>query len=77
MPDDAVTPDYLCDNIWIVGDADEVTAKLQAMIDATGGFGSLLLMGHEWQPREPWENTMRLFMEQVLPRLKTPAPLPA
>jgi alkanesulfonate monooxygenase SsuD/methylene tetrahydromethanopterin reductase-like flavin-dependent oxidoreductase (luciferase family) len=77
MPDEAVTPEYLCDNIWIVGDADEVAAKLQNVIDMTGGFGSLLLMGHEWQPREKWQDSKRLFMEEVVPRLKTPQAVPA
>lgn len=69
MPDEDVTPEYLCDNIWIVGDADEVTAKLRNVIEQTGGFGSLLLMGHEWQPREKWERSMRLFVDEVAPRL--------
>ena len=29
MPDDAVTLDYLCENLWIVGDVAEVTQKLR------------------------------------------------
>ena len=34
-----------------------------------GGFGALLVIGHEWQPREPWVRSMTLLREQVLPRL--------
>jgi alkanesulfonate monooxygenase SsuD/methylene tetrahydromethanopterin reductase-like flavin-dependent oxidoreductase (luciferase family) len=77
MPDDDVTPEYLRDNIWIVGDPDSVAAQLQEVIDRTGGFGTLLLMGHEWQPRERWENSMRLFVNEVMPRLKTDAAVAA
>jgi alkanesulfonate monooxygenase SsuD/methylene tetrahydromethanopterin reductase-like flavin-dependent oxidoreductase (luciferase family) len=73
MSDAEVTPDYLCDNIWIVGDPEEVAAKLQHVVDATGGFGSLLLQGHEWRPREQWEHSMRLFVDEVVPRLREPS----
>ncbi|MGH7319221.1 MAG: LLM class flavin-dependent oxidoreductase [Candidatus Rokuibacteriota bacterium] len=69
MPDEAVTVDYLLDHIWIVGDPDEVTRKLRELRDAVGGFGTLLVIGHEWEPREAWERSMRLLVEHVLPRL--------
>ncbi len=77
MSDADVTTEYLCDNIWIVGDPDAVTRQLQEVIDRTGGFGTLLLMGHEWQPRDKWERSMRLFMQEVLPRLQTTAAVTA
>jgi alkanesulfonate monooxygenase SsuD/methylene tetrahydromethanopterin reductase-like flavin-dependent oxidoreductase (luciferase family) len=69
MPDDRVTPEYLLDNIWIVGDPDEVTDKLQKLKREVGGFGGLLAIGHEWQPREPWLNSMTLLRDRVLPHL--------
>ena len=69
MPDDRVTPEYLLDNIWIVGDADEVTDKLQKLKREVGGFGGLLVIGHEWQPREAWLNSMTMLHDRVLPHL--------
>jgi alkanesulfonate monooxygenase SsuD/methylene tetrahydromethanopterin reductase-like flavin-dependent oxidoreductase (luciferase family) len=69
MPDGAVTIPYLLDHIWIVGDPDEVAAKLRRLAEAVGGFGTLLVIGHEWEPREAWERSMRLLVERVLPRL--------
>jgi alkanesulfonate monooxygenase SsuD/methylene tetrahydromethanopterin reductase-like flavin-dependent oxidoreductase (luciferase family) len=75
MPDEAVTPEYLLDNIWLVGDPDSVAAQLQEVVDRTGGFGTLLLMGHEWQPREKWERSMQLFMQEVVPRLRIAEPV--
>jgi alkanesulfonate monooxygenase SsuD/methylene tetrahydromethanopterin reductase-like flavin-dependent oxidoreductase (luciferase family) len=69
MPDEAVTPEYLVDNLWIVGDVDEVTAKLQRLYDDLGGFGTLLVIGHEWAPGPGWARSMELLARGVLPRL--------
>ncbi|HXG15953.1 MAG TPA: LLM class flavin-dependent oxidoreductase [Calidithermus sp.] len=69
MPDSAVTPEYLADHIWIVGDPDTVVARLKALDEEVGGFGTLLVIAHEWQPRAAWERSMRLLVEEVLPRL--------
>lgn len=69
MPDDGVTIEYLLDNIWIVGDVDEVTAKLRRLYDDVGGFGTLLAIGHEWEPADRWERSMRLLAQEVMPRL--------
>jgi alkanesulfonate monooxygenase SsuD/methylene tetrahydromethanopterin reductase-like flavin-dependent oxidoreductase (luciferase family) len=69
MADSDVTVEYLYDNIWIVGDVDQVTAKLRQLHADVGDFGTLLLMGHEWQPQEKWQRSMRLFVEEVMPRL--------
>jgi alkanesulfonate monooxygenase SsuD/methylene tetrahydromethanopterin reductase-like flavin-dependent oxidoreductase (luciferase family) len=73
MPDSHVTPEYLVDNIWIVGSPDDVTEKLQTLYDDVGGFGVLLAMGHEWQPEEQWVNSMTMLAQEVLPRLPQPA----
>ena len=69
MPDDAVTLDYLLENVWIVGDAAEVTGKLRKLHDDVGGFGTLLVMGHEWQQTGYWERSMERLMYKVLPQL--------
>ncbi|MGH7263351.1 MAG: LLM class flavin-dependent oxidoreductase [Candidatus Rokuibacteriota bacterium] len=69
MPDAEVTLEYLADHIWIVGDPDEAAAKLRRLRDEVGGFGTLLVIGHEWEPREAWTRSMRLLVDEVLPRL--------
>ena len=48
---------------------DEVTDKLLELKREVGGFGGLLVIGHEWQPREPWLNSMTLLHDRVLPQL--------
>lgn len=69
MADSDITPEYLVDNIWVVGSPDEVAEKLSDMHEEVGGFGVLLAMGHEWQPRERWLNSMTVLAEEVVPRL--------
>jgi alkanesulfonate monooxygenase SsuD/methylene tetrahydromethanopterin reductase-like flavin-dependent oxidoreductase (luciferase family) len=73
MADSDVTPEYLVDNVWIVGSPDDVTRKLQDLHDQVGGFGVLLAMGHEWQPKEKWVNSMTVLAKEVMPRLPSVA----
>ncbi len=69
MPDSDVTLEYLLENVWIVGSPDDVVQKIQDIYEEVGGFGVLLAMGHEWEPREPSLHSMKLLKEEVLPRL--------
>jgi alkanesulfonate monooxygenase SsuD/methylene tetrahydromethanopterin reductase-like flavin-dependent oxidoreductase (luciferase family) len=69
MPDSAVTLDYLCDTIWLVGSPETVAARIAALHEAVGGFGFLLAIAHEWRPRPGWERSMRLLHDEVLPRV--------
>ncbi len=69
MPDSDVTAEYLMDALWIVGSPDEVADKLRRLYEDVGGFGVLLAMGHEWQPKEKWVNSMTLLKQEVMPRL--------
>jgi alkanesulfonate monooxygenase SsuD/methylene tetrahydromethanopterin reductase-like flavin-dependent oxidoreductase (luciferase family) len=70
MPDSEVTLEYLLDNIWIVGSPETVARKVAALGEAVGGFGTLLVIAHEWQPRAAWEYSMTLLAREVLPRLE-------
>ncbi len=69
MADSEITSEYFADNIWVVGDPDQVAQKLRDLHEELGGFGVLLAMGHEWQPREAWERSMTLLAEEVMPQL--------
>jgi alkanesulfonate monooxygenase SsuD/methylene tetrahydromethanopterin reductase-like flavin-dependent oxidoreductase (luciferase family) len=69
MPDSDVTIEYLVDNIWIVGSPDDVVSKLRQLYQDVGGFGVLLAMGHEWQPRDTWVQSMTLLIKEVMPKL--------
>lgn len=67
MPDSDVTIDYMMDNIWIVGSPEDVTNQLGELYDFVGGFGTLLVMGHEWKPWEKWQKSMELLVNEVIP----------
>ena len=69
MPDRDVTPEYLVDNIWIVGGPDEVEAKLRKLHHDVGGFGVLVTTGHEWKPKEVWRNSHEMIAKEIVPRL--------
>ena len=69
MADSEVTIDYLVDNVFIVGSVDEVAQKLNDLVGEIGAFGTLLAMGHEWEPHEAWHQSMSLLQNEVLPKL--------
>ena len=69
MPDADVTLEYLCEQIWIVGDPDEVAAKLRQLYEDVGGFGTLLVIAHEWEPRGRWLRSLPLLRHEVMPQL--------
>ena len=69
IPDQEVTPEYLIDNVWIVGSVNDVTEKLRQLHKDVGGFGVLLAMGHEWDPEDKWVNSMTLLAKNIIPRL--------
>ncbi|MBM3944162.1 MAG: LLM class flavin-dependent oxidoreductase [SAR202 cluster bacterium] len=69
MPDEDVTVEYMVDNIWLVGSPDDVAAKIRKLYGHVGGFGSVLAMHHEWEPRDAWVQSMTLLAKQVIPSL--------
>jgi len=70
MPDSEVTIDYMIDNLWIVGCPDDVVAQIEELYSSVGGFGVLLVMGHEWKPKDHWTRSMELLSKEVMPKLK-------
>ncbi len=69
MPNERITPEYLVDNTWIVGSVDDVERKIRRLYEGSGGFGVLLVVAHEWEPRQAWERSMSLLANEVMPRL--------
>lgn len=70
ISDSDVTLDYMIDNMWIVGSPDDVARKIRELYEYLGGFGVLLVMGHEWRPRDKWVRSMTLLVKEVMPKLK-------
>ncbi len=69
LPDDAVTVDYLMDNVWLVGDPSEVAEKIQELYEDSGGFGTLLTITTDSDDAGWDHESLRLLIEKVAPRV--------
>jgi len=69
MPDEAVTPEYCVRKLAIVGDVDECVRRLQEVWKISGGFGTLLMIGHDWDDKARWLRSMELLINEVIPAL--------
>ena len=69
LPDSECNLDYLMTEQIIHGDVDEVVRRLDAMRKETGDFGTLILMGYDWDDKEAWLHSMDLFVNEVIPRM--------
>jgi limonene 1,2-monooxygenase len=74
---DEVSFDQLAEaGIYCLGDPDTVARQLREFYDASGGFGTLLIVtGKKWATREKVFRSMRLFMEHVAPQLRALEPV--
>ena len=75
-PDVTLDWDWMVDSgFYFVGDPDRVAQLIMRHYEASGGFGTLLLItGKDYGTREQRERSMRLFMDEVAPRLRGLAP---
>jgi alkanesulfonate monooxygenase SsuD/methylene tetrahydromethanopterin reductase-like flavin-dependent oxidoreductase (luciferase family) len=74
--DEQLTVDWAIDNIVIAGSPATVAAKLLAVREQVGPFGTLVLTGLDWDDPALWKRSMALTAEEVMPRLReaiTPA----
>ena len=69
MPDEAIDANYLIDELAIVGGVDTVTRKLHDLYDVTGGFGTVLMIAHDWDDKAKMRRSMELMARQVIPQL--------
>lgn len=69
MPDADCNLDYLMGEQIIAGDPDEALRRLLALMDETGPFGTLVLMGYDWDDRQSWLRSLELFAHELMPAL--------
>jgi alkanesulfonate monooxygenase SsuD/methylene tetrahydromethanopterin reductase-like flavin-dependent oxidoreductase (luciferase family) len=70
-PDDDVTVEYTMKQLCIIGDKREVKRQLEAVWETTGGFGTLLMIAHDWDNKSRWTRTMELLANEIVPSLPT------
>jgi limonene 1,2-monooxygenase len=51
----------------VIGTPDMVVAQVQRLADASGGFGTFLVMAHEWADREATLRSFELVARDVMP----------
>ena len=70
VPDEALTVEYLCDRLWLVGSPDTVGDKISRLQADVGGFGYLVVVSYEAGVNtDAWEQSLSLLANDVLPRV--------
>jgi len=69
MSDADCNLDYLMTEQIIAGDVDEALRRLLALIEETGRFGTLVMMGYDWDDKASWLRSMELFSQELMPAL--------
>jgi alkanesulfonate monooxygenase SsuD/methylene tetrahydromethanopterin reductase-like flavin-dependent oxidoreductase (luciferase family) len=64
-----ITLDWVVDSLVIAGTVDSVVDQILAFREAVGDFGTLVYCAHDWQDRTLSERSMKLFAEEVMPRV--------
>lgn len=54
----------------IIGTPDDAAARIQQLVEQSGGFGAFLLMDHNWAPWEAKKRSYELFARYVAPRFQ-------
>jgi limonene 1,2-monooxygenase len=72
-------PDKMVDALMetgfaIVGTPDMAAAQIERLAEQSGGFGTYLLMAHEWADREATLHSYELFAREVAPRFQGSLP---
>ena len=69
--DEDVTPEYMLDNYWIVGDPDHCIREIRKLYEQAGGFGTLLVQTDDWgNGNSQFLRSMELLATEVMPALE-------
>jgi limonene 1,2-monooxygenase len=72
VPDTAGDPveAFLKMPMAVVGTPDDAAAKIQALVDQSGGFGAFLFMAHNWADWTATRHSYELFARYVAPKFQ-------
>jgi limonene 1,2-monooxygenase len=54
----------------VIGTPDDAIAYIEGLIEQSGGFGTFLMLGHDWANPEATMRSYRLFAERVIPHFQ-------
>jgi alkanesulfonate monooxygenase SsuD/methylene tetrahydromethanopterin reductase-like flavin-dependent oxidoreductase (luciferase family) len=69
MSEDELTPAWAVKNLIIAGSPQTVAEKILAFREEVGPFGTILMLGHDWEDPRIHKRSMQLMAEQVMPLL--------
>ena len=69
MPDAECNMDFWLKEQIIAGDVDEVLRRLLELMEECGPFGTLVLMGFDWDDKASWIRNLELFAKELMPAL--------
>jgi limonene 1,2-monooxygenase len=55
------------DGFAVIGTPDDAIAKIESLVEESGGFGTFLLFGHDWANPEATRRSFELFAQYVMP----------
>ena len=70
VPDEAINPEYLADNMWLIGSPDTVARKIRDLYNNVEGFGGLLVLVYDhYKDQKRWDKSTRLLVNEVMPQI--------
>jgi limonene 1,2-monooxygenase len=54
----------------VIGTPDDAVAYIERLLDQSGGFGTFLLLGHDWADPDRTLASYRLFAREVMPHFQ-------
>ncbi len=69
MPDADCNMDYWMKEHIIAGDVDAALRRLLEVMEESGPFGTVVLMGYDWDDKASWLRSMELFVKELMPAL--------
>jgi limonene 1,2-monooxygenase len=58
----------------VIGTPEMAIGQIERLLEQSGGFGTFLLMGHDWANREATLHSYELFAREVMPRFQGSMP---
>ena len=62
--------EYAAKGNCCIGTPDDAIAYIQDLLDTSGGFGTLLMLGHDWASPQATYHSYELFARKVIPHFK-------
>jgi limonene 1,2-monooxygenase len=65
------------DGFAVIGTPEDAIAKIQSLVDESGGFGTFLFFGHDWANPQATKHSFELFAQYVMPHFTGQLDAPA